>query len=215
MASTEENRINDGAPAKEEGGVEKSPLYRKMTIVMHIVIFLYSAAFWIQVGVMPVSLRGPWVVGWHCTSMYKKCKLVVVYTSGTWSYSIPTWTLFIFKCIFNTQYVIVSLESLVWHALCSVSILISPQSRLHSAVSLKETWCQPGHVRLHGDSLCRVNVGGGAAVWSLWGPCWLTCRSHCRLCLVLPDLRCARSRRQHSLPLLLSRVWIHDARHAR
>ena len=32
-----------------------SPLYRRMTVVMHTVIFLYSAAFWIQVGVLPVS----------------------------------------------------------------------------------------------------------------------------------------------------------------
>ena len=29
-------------------------LYRRMTVVMHTVIFLYSAAFWIQVGVLPV-----------------------------------------------------------------------------------------------------------------------------------------------------------------
>ena len=32
-----------------------SPLYRRMTVIMHTVIFLYSAAFWIQVGVLPVS----------------------------------------------------------------------------------------------------------------------------------------------------------------
>ena len=30
-------------------------LYKRMTLVMHAVIFLYSAAFWIQVGVLPVS----------------------------------------------------------------------------------------------------------------------------------------------------------------
>ena len=32
-----------------------SALYKRMTIVMHTVIFLYSGAFWIQVGVLPVS----------------------------------------------------------------------------------------------------------------------------------------------------------------
>lgn len=33
----------------------KSPLYKRMTIVMHCIIFLYAAAFWIQTGVLPVS----------------------------------------------------------------------------------------------------------------------------------------------------------------
>lgn len=36
--------------------MEKSPLYKKMAIVTHTVIFLYAAAFWIQTGVMPVSI---------------------------------------------------------------------------------------------------------------------------------------------------------------
>ena len=50
----------------EEEGAHMSPqgtspqstdntLYKRMTIVTHTVIFLYSAAFWIQVGVLPVS----------------------------------------------------------------------------------------------------------------------------------------------------------------
>ena len=34
---------------------EDSPLYQRMAVVCHAVIILYSAAFWIQVGVMPVS----------------------------------------------------------------------------------------------------------------------------------------------------------------
>lgn len=40
---------------EEKTPPNKSPLYRKMTIVMHVVIFLYAAAFWIQTGVLPVS----------------------------------------------------------------------------------------------------------------------------------------------------------------
>ena len=39
----------------DPGAVEPSPLYRRMSVVTSMVIFLYSAAFWIQVGVMPVS----------------------------------------------------------------------------------------------------------------------------------------------------------------
>ena len=31
-----------------------SPLYKRMTVVMHFIIFLYAAAFWIQIGVLPV-----------------------------------------------------------------------------------------------------------------------------------------------------------------
>ena len=35
--------------------VDNSPLYSRMSVVCHVVIFLYAAAFWIQVGVFPVS----------------------------------------------------------------------------------------------------------------------------------------------------------------
>ena len=35
--------------------VEQSPLYKRMSIVTHFLIFLYATAFWVQVGVMPVS----------------------------------------------------------------------------------------------------------------------------------------------------------------
>ena len=40
----------------DPGIVEPSPLFKKMSLVTSAVIFLYSAAFWIQVGVMPVSV---------------------------------------------------------------------------------------------------------------------------------------------------------------
>ena len=40
----------------DPGTAEPSPLYRRMSVVTSMVIFLYSAAFWIQVGVMPVSV---------------------------------------------------------------------------------------------------------------------------------------------------------------
>lgn len=50
-----ENSPDGGVSSRGEGHVEKSPLYRRMAIVMHVVIFLYAASFWIQVGVMPVS----------------------------------------------------------------------------------------------------------------------------------------------------------------
>lgn len=37
--------------------VERSPPLGKMSAVTSTVIFLYSAAFWIQVGAMPVSVK--------------------------------------------------------------------------------------------------------------------------------------------------------------
>lgn len=56
-----EGSSDGGASSRGESHVEKSPLYRRMAIVMHVVIFLYAASFWIQVGVMPVSLaRADW-----------------------------------------------------------------------------------------------------------------------------------------------------------
>ena len=49
----------DGPLSKGLGGPPSdsasSPLYKKMAIVTHSIIFIYSAAFWIQIGVMPVS----------------------------------------------------------------------------------------------------------------------------------------------------------------
>ena len=41
--------------SKSSSVLPDSPLYKRMTVVMHSVIFLYSTAFWIQVGVLPVS----------------------------------------------------------------------------------------------------------------------------------------------------------------
>ena len=41
------------SPTREAG--TQSALYKRMTVVMHCIIFLYAAAFWIQIGVMPVS----------------------------------------------------------------------------------------------------------------------------------------------------------------
>ena len=55
----EEDSKGGGQMAGQEvdpGTVEPSPLFKKMSVVTSAVIFLYSAAFWIQVGVMPVSV---------------------------------------------------------------------------------------------------------------------------------------------------------------
>lgn len=41
--------------AEDRSPPATSPLYRKMAVVMHCIIFLYAAAFWIQTGVLPVS----------------------------------------------------------------------------------------------------------------------------------------------------------------
>lgn len=48
--------------AREEYTKDKmeSPLYKKMNVVMHGVIFMYASAFWIQTGVLPVSIRVPY-----------------------------------------------------------------------------------------------------------------------------------------------------------
>ena len=39
---------------KKTQPTENSPLYGRMSIIMHVLIFLYAAAFWIQTGVFPV-----------------------------------------------------------------------------------------------------------------------------------------------------------------
>ena len=36
---------------------DNSPLFKRMTAVMHVIIFLYSAAFWVQTNVFPVCVR--------------------------------------------------------------------------------------------------------------------------------------------------------------
>lgn len=41
---------------EEKPPPDQTPSYKKMTIVMHVIIFLYAAAFWIQTGVLPVSV---------------------------------------------------------------------------------------------------------------------------------------------------------------
>ena len=43
---------NDG---KEKLFVENTALYTRMSRACHVMMFLYSTAFWIQVGVYPVS----------------------------------------------------------------------------------------------------------------------------------------------------------------
>ena len=35
---------------------DNSPLFKRMTAVMHVIIFLYSAAFWVQTNVFPVGV---------------------------------------------------------------------------------------------------------------------------------------------------------------
>ena len=54
-SSASEGGSGEMSSRSSSGSLVDSPLYRRMTIVMHTVIFLYSAAFWIQVGVLPVS----------------------------------------------------------------------------------------------------------------------------------------------------------------
>ena len=44
-------RVKDNDDKKLQ---ENSPLYSKMSWTMHLLIFLYACAFWIQVGVFPV-----------------------------------------------------------------------------------------------------------------------------------------------------------------
>ena len=47
----------DPAKMDKKGQPEaNSPLYRRMSVTMHLLIFLYAAAFWIQTGVFPVSI---------------------------------------------------------------------------------------------------------------------------------------------------------------
>jgi OCT family organic cation transporter-like MFS transporter 18 len=49
MASTK----NEQKSPEEQLFVENSPLYKRMSIICHVVIYLYATAFWIQVGVFP------------------------------------------------------------------------------------------------------------------------------------------------------------------
>ena len=53
----EENNfvVKEDKTSERKAFVDNSPLYNRMSIVCHVVIFLYAAAFWIQVGVFPVS----------------------------------------------------------------------------------------------------------------------------------------------------------------
>lgn len=40
---------------------DNSPLFKRMTAVMHVIIFLYSAAFWVQTNVFPVGVHTMYV----------------------------------------------------------------------------------------------------------------------------------------------------------
>ena len=56
----EEEGKDTGVANEEENGYEKlfienTTLYTKMSMVCHLLMFLFSTAFWIQVGVYPVS----------------------------------------------------------------------------------------------------------------------------------------------------------------
>ena len=42
----------------EQQNGQNSPLFKRMTMVMHVVIFFYSACFWIQTNAFPVSHKG-------------------------------------------------------------------------------------------------------------------------------------------------------------
>lgn len=57
-SSSSPGRIVGGIGEKEaEESVRAIPaLRRRMAVVMYIVIFLYAAAFWIQIGVLPVII---------------------------------------------------------------------------------------------------------------------------------------------------------------
>ena len=56
------------APGEDEDVRVPTPLYRRMTVVMHVIIFLYAAAFWIQTGVLPVS--------YHYIQMYTATNII-------------------------------------------------------------------------------------------------------------------------------------------
>ena len=52
MESTKEKETeSDG---KDKPFTENTPLFSRMTKVCHALMFLYGAAFWIQIGVFPV-----------------------------------------------------------------------------------------------------------------------------------------------------------------
>jgi len=51
MSNSGEKQTGD----KEHGGFQRTPLYTKMTMLMYIIVFLYSGCYWIQIGVLPVS----------------------------------------------------------------------------------------------------------------------------------------------------------------
>ena len=54
MESTKEKETeSDG---KDKPFTENTPLFSRMTKVCHALMFLYGAAYWIQIGVFPVCI---------------------------------------------------------------------------------------------------------------------------------------------------------------
>ena len=52
---SEEGLADEEMIGKKNQPTENSPLYKRLSVTMHVLIFLYAAAFWIQTGVFPVS----------------------------------------------------------------------------------------------------------------------------------------------------------------
>ncbi len=52
---------------------ENTSLYTRMTYVCHVLMFLYGAAFWIQIGVFPVSSieLGPYISQLQNTPLFQ------------------------------------------------------------------------------------------------------------------------------------------------
>ena len=56
---------------EEQQNGQNSPLFKRMTMVMHVVIFFYSACFWIQTNAFPVSREaGKMCVIWSTGNVY-------------------------------------------------------------------------------------------------------------------------------------------------
>ena len=52
---------------------DNSPLFKRMTAVMHVIIFLYSAAFWVQTNVFPVGVLHASVYMCMCLHLHSHC----------------------------------------------------------------------------------------------------------------------------------------------
>ena len=87
---------------------DNSPLFKRMTAVMHVIIFLYSAAFWVQTNVFPVGVLHASVYMCmcvhlhshccsHCSGLFKILVLLYVHTVCTWHSHSQYWSRMFFK----------------------------------------------------------------------------------------------------------------------